>query len=458
MSLNQHKIITGGISFRLNAWYAAIFLLSVVAFSTLLYLLFSIALERKENEVVEARLNEYAAIYRSDGVYGLRQSTSVESEKTYYVKLLSRNGRTLFLSVPNDWITFDPEKVQLGPFQAHRVWLRVPKDSEKDLVLLASEMLDGTILQVGRSTNNRETILQPFRKAFFIIVLPIVALGLLGGWVLANKAMNPVRNILATVQEIIQTGNLEKRVPVKMTGDELDELARTFNIMLEKNNKLINDMRESLDNVAHDLRTPLSRMRGVAEMALENPEDGSRARDALADCVEESEKVLTMLRTVMDVAEAESGAMQLNLEKSDLSKLGAEVAELYEYVAQEKQITITGHFDHPVFATIDKVRIRQVFANLLDNAIKYTPTGGTVELYTKLESEHPQFICQDSGMGITKTEQERVWDRLYRSDKSRSQPGLGLGLSLVRAIIQAHKGSATIESEENRGTRITITF
>jgi signal transduction histidine kinase len=273
--------------------------------------------------------------------------------------------------------------------------------------------------------------------------------------VLTSSALQPLRRLADTVRGILRTGRTEARVPVEDTDDALGELSALVNAMLDRIDAVLAGMRGALDNVGHDLRTPMTRLRGIAEAALAS-NDPVVLREALADCLEESERMVEMLNTLMDISEAETGTMALRLEPVDLTGLIRQTFELYEDLAEERGVRLETPSADSLIVSVDRNRIRQVLANLVDNALKYTPEGGRVEVAAERDGSEAVVIVSDTGVGIPPDELPRIWDRLYRGDKSRSTRGLGLGLSLVKAIVEAHRGRVEVQSTPAEGTRFTL--
>ena len=322
----------------------------------------------------------------------------------------------------------------------------------------AVSLLDGTIVQVGRSTESRSDILGRFRASLGLVTLSIIVIALTGGWVLTQSALQPIHRLTSAVRRITATGRTDERVPPGTENDAINELTLLFNAMLDRIEALVRGMRGALDNVSHDLRTPLTHLRGTAELALAAPPDTIRDRDALADCVEESDRVLVMLNSLMDISEAESGAMLLHRQACDLRDLVRRALDLYHDVADAKGVSLDAGTSSsaPVFA--DPVRIQQVAANLIDNAVKYTPAGGRVTVDVDTVNGQAVLRVCDNGDGIDAAELPRIWDRLFRGDRSRHERGLGLGLSLVRAIVVAHGGSVDVTSSLGDGSTFTISL
>lgn len=453
---------TRTLSFRLNLWHAGTFLVSAALLFTLIYFLLSAAIDRKDRDVIEARLREYLAVYTNGGIPALRDWTTrineARKQRMFFVRVAATDRTVLLLVMPEDWFERDVQRLDGGTQVRVEDWIRVPRDAEVDLTVASISLADGTILQVGRSSDSRATLLGKFRQVFVLIIPPVLLLGFVGGAVATRRITQPVRHIVDAASAIIDTGKLDVRVPERAANDELQELVVLFNRMLAHNEELFRALRESLDNVAHDLRTPLARLRATLENSLLHKAETSPEQDAIVEALEETDRVETIIRTLMDVAHAETGLMKLQVEPTDVRLLIEDVVELYELTAQEKGVQIAHDLPESLSVTIDPARMRQVFANLLDNAIKYTPAGGEVSIDSRRHAREIEVFFRDTGSGIAEADLPHIWGRLYRGDKSRSEHGLGLGLSLVKAIVEAHEGRVEVRSEEGRGSEFIVSL
>jgi signal transduction histidine kinase len=460
MSFGLLERLRRTISFRLTLWYAAIFILSSLALFMLAYFFLASSLRQKDHELILSQLREVEAEYHTDGLNGIRREIKLDQEagkpNDFFIRLAGPTNRTIFLNLPDRWGGFNLKPLEDSTGN-QRDWTRLgTKDDENGLEIVTAHLPDGAILQVGKNTESREDLLETFRGIFLGGILIIIVLGFSAGQFLTVRALKPIRRIISTVRTIADTGKVQARLPIMHTGDELAELSGLVNRMLVRIETLITGMKETLDNVAHDLRTPMTRLRGMAEMALAGDESPGACREALADCLEESERVLAILNTLMDISEAETGTRQLNLEQVNLPEILTSIIELYSYVAEEKKIAIETSYPPELYLTVDPERLGRALANLLDNAIKYTPAGGRVAIEALDGPAQVVIRVKDSGPGIDSAEIPRIWDRLYRGDQSRSQRGLGLGLSLVKAIIAAHHGQVEVASLLGDGAVFTV--
>ncbi len=339
------------------------------------------------------------------------------------------------------------------PANASGVWIQLGSEErgKEEILTVITRQFDGTLVQVGKDGQTGYKLFQRLtRNTVSIALVSIVVLWPLSLYFI-RLSISPLVATRRKIAELVGSSKTEL-LPEKGSGPELDSLYGQINQLLQHNRHLVAEMQQSLDNVAHDLRTPMTRLRSVAEYGLQAADDTERLGDALSDCLEESERVLAMLNIMMSVAEAESGTMRLELQGCDLGKTLEQAVTLYEYVAEEKNIEVSFQSAELPMIRLDQTRIFQVWANLLDNAIKYGHEGGWVKISTGAEKDRIVVVFEDNGIGISASEQSRIWERLYRGDRSRSEKGLGLGLNYAQAVVAAHGGTVSVKSSLHKGS------
>jgi signal transduction histidine kinase len=321
----------------------------------------------------------------------------------------------------------------------------------------------GFRLLVGHDIEDRETLRNILARALITSLFWLVLIGTLGGIFVARRVLKRVDAISDSARAIM-TGDLTKRLPLAGTGDELDRLAESVNAMLERITALMAGLKEVSDNIAHDLKTPLTRLRMDAEQALRARTSPEEQRAALEKIIEESDGLIRIFNALLMIARAEAGTQPEGMNDFDVSEIARDVGELYEPLAEEHEVKLIVSVDEPMMIHGNRELIGQALANLLDNALKYgVPEGShpqasrSVRLEARRNGEAAELIVGDRGVGILPADRARVVDRFVRLENSRTRPGSGLGLSLAAAVAHLHGGELRLE-DNAPGLRVIISL
>ncbi len=462
MSLKKRISLRNTLSFRLTLWYAGVFALSSCVAFLLFYALITSFIREQTDQDLLAQVNRFSTLLASEEIEAVKSAAVIEAQaagvKKVFFRLLSLNGQVFSSSNMAYWKNIDIHEATIKELLRSRrpvfETITIPQRKEKVRILYAV-LGPSIVLQVGQAMESYSRFLDAFKGIFITTMtfLIVVAAGV--GWFMARQAVSDVEAVTRTAQKI-SGGTLEERVPVKARGDEIDQLAITFNQMLDRIQVLLTEIKEMGDNMAHDLRSPITRIRGIAEVTLTTGKSLAEYEAMAANTIEECDRLLDMINTMLMISKAETGVGHLTREEIDLPGVIQEACRLFEPTAEDKEITLSCDVTEGNRFIGDSRMIQRMLSNLLDNAIKYSLPGGSVAISIAKSDAQVAVSIRDTGIGISSKDLPHIFERFYRCDQSRSQTGIGLGLSLARAIARAHGGDITATSAPNEGSTFTI--
>ncbi len=455
--------ISQSLTFRLTLWYALIFAISLLSMLLVVYFMLSQRMETRIDELLLSDALEFKQLYRLHGIDKIEAEFAREAEVAgtdqVFFRLLSREGSQLKASDLHAWKEVPVTQSildHLAPDQPAFETVRVPGQPHHVRVVYLTVAEDQNVIQVGYLRRDDERLLEEYRHISAAVILAGLLLAGSLGWFMARRALGGVEHVTETARQI-GAGDFARRVLVSNRGDEIDRLAITLNVMLDKIQSLIVKLKQVTSDIAHDLRSPITRIRGMAETTLLGDTTMQAYQEMAGLVVEESDRLVAIINSLLEIAEADAGVAQLTMTDVDIGLMVQDACDLFRPVAEDKRIMFNMTVPaEPLILKGDKGRLQRVLANLIDNALKYTPPGGHVQLSVENRLSDVAISVADSGIGIAEQDLPRIFDRFYRADRSRSTYGNGLGLSLAYTFVKAHKGHIDVTSYPDKGSTFRI--
>ncbi len=381
-----------------------------------------------------------------------------EGTKTIFICLISPDGRILANSDLSRWpgLRFNRHFIEGVENETGKFRTVTVSGVSNKVRICDRRIFDGNILEVGIRLSYEEKLLKTYSNIFISVFLSSLFFGSAVGWFVSKKSMAGVDRVSEAALNIGQ-GNFSGQVPYGNEGEEIRNLVSAFNDMINKIRFLITQLSEVTDNIAHDLRTPITRIRGTIETTVGGDPSIENYREMAGEVVEECDRLVGMINTMLDITAVDSGMLVLSKTDVVANELLTRAYSLFSPLAEMKDIEfILDLPPEPITISCNIPYLQRVVANLLDNAIKYTPEKGKILLSLSSDDNNISIIVRDTGCGIGTDDQKHIFDRFYRADDSRSLPGNGLGLSLALAIVKAHNGTITVESSQSTGSIFTV--
>ncbi|HEV8538366.1 MAG TPA: ATP-binding protein [Bacteroidota bacterium] len=474
---------------KLTLWYSFVLLTTLVAFAVIAYTYASEKLSKNldlslQNEVMW--VNDFIKLKASKVKPSKKYAKSKEPVVKFEVPAPAQEGAESDDPDAEVWnqiyqhVLLNPKKTMIEVtdsggnvvFRSYSVGeenLKIEDVPLNEIRMSTLRAGTGEELRVAATTNKNAKIyvaypLAELREllenlfAIFLVFIPVaLTISVGGGWFLAYKSLRPVDVVTWTARKITAE-NLDQQIPHRGVNDEIGRLVSTFNNMIMRLRDSFDRIRQFSIDASHEMRTPLTVMRGEVELALRNPKTPEEYRRVLASNLEEILRLSAIIDNLLTLSRADKGQHVLSLEPTNLKELIEELFEDCEILASNKQIAVKVLKNEDITISGDKNRLRQLFLNLIDNAVKYTPAKGKISLAVERQNGFARVQVRDTGIGIPKDEQEKIFDRFYRVDKARSREfgGTGLGLSIVKLIVELHKGRIEVRSDPKRGSTFSV--
>ncbi|MGO4124230.1 sensor histidine kinase [Inquilinus sp. YAF38] len=445
-------------TFRYAIIYMLVFGVSVAGVMGFVYWQTVRVIAAQTDDTIQAEITGLAEQYRQFGLVGLMRIIRERSQA-------APGRRGLYLLADRNYNRIEGNLSSWPPIA------RSASDSTVDFLVATDAggdskpqvarartfaLAGGFYLLVGRDMTERTDFTKLMTDALIGGLILTAVFGIAGGILMSRSLLARIEGINRGTEDILQ-GDLTRRMPVRGNRDEFDRLATSLNAMLDQIDGLMTGMRGVADNIAHDLRSPISRLRSRMEVSLMSETGADGFRRAMEDSIREADGILATFNALLEIALAEAGAVRDRFSPIELSALAADAGELYGPVAEDKGQTLTTAIEPGVTVPGNSHLLAQAVANLLDNAIKYTPEGGRIRLAVRRDGDGAVLEIRDSGPGIPEEARGRVLDRFVRLDASRSAPGAGLGLSLVSAVARLHRATLTL-ADNAPGLQVAMRF
>jgi signal transduction histidine kinase len=463
MSLKSVVKLKNSLLFRMTVLYAATFMiLAIIGFTIFYYRIYTLSINRIDQELYEDS-QSYAELMLQSGFAAVRDeilsdAKSEDPEKEFY-RVFNTEGKILVSTDMSTWGNVDHYRAlnQLRGTNSGYFVQTITFSGKSSVRTVAVHIGPTLLLQIGETLEDTEEYLDIFRDLLVILIVSFVIISAAIGWNLAQRSLAGMREVTQAAEDITN-GDYDRRVEVAGQFREVERLGAAFNTMLDRIQNLLQSMQQINDNIAHDLRSPLARIRGIAEMTIVKNKDIQDFKEMAVSTIEECDTLIDMINTMLDITEIEAGVDTAKMEPFDLDILISEACDLFRPLAAAKSIDLQSTIVGPLSFKGDRKRMQRVVTNLIENAIKYTPEHGLVEIDAINENRQLRIDVKDTGSGIAEKDLPLIFQRFYRCDQSRSQGGVGLGLSLVKAYTESMNGEVFVKSAPNQGSLFSLRF